>query len=91
MNAGNYNPVTDTWEDYEGSNAFGLRRVPETGLYLLHQDETVKTASESREAGGSDAVKIEITGPVTIRQESDIARLGAEFRRELELARMRSG
>lgn len=91
MNAGNYNPVTDTWEDYEGSNAFGLRRVPETGLYLLHQDETVKTAAESREAGGSDAVKIEITGPVTIRQESDIARLGAEFRRELELARMRSG
>lgn len=90
MNAGNYNPVTDTWEDYEGSNAFGLRRVPETGLYLLHQNETVKTAAETREAGGFGGVNVNMTGPVTIRQESDIARLCAEFRRELELARMRS-
>ncbi|WP_040659748.1 tape measure protein [Oscillibacter ruminantium] len=74
----------------KSSNAFGLRRVPETGLYLLHQDETVKTAAETREAGGFGGVNVNMTGPVTIRQESDIARLGAEFRRELELARMRS-
>ena len=74
----------------KSSNAFGLRRVPETGLYLLHQNETVKTAAETREAGGFGGVNVNMTGPVTIRQESDIARLGAEFRRELELARMRS-
>ncbi|WP_040663825.1 tape measure protein [Oscillibacter ruminantium] len=90
MNAGNYNPVTDTWEDYEGSNAFGLRRVPETGLYLLHQDETVKTAAESREAGGSDAVKIEITGPVTVRQESDIKDVATELYRQIAAAKLRA-
>lgn len=90
MNAGNYNPVTDTWEDYEGSNAFGLRRVPETGLYLLHQDETVKTAAESREAGGSDAVKIEITGPVIVRQESDIKDVATELYRQIAAAKLRA-
>lgn len=90
MNAGNYNPVTDTWEDYEGSNAFGLRRVPETGLYLLHQDETVKTAAESREAGVSDAVKVEITGPVTVRRESDIKDVATELYRQIAAAKLRA-
>lgn len=74
----------------KSSNAFGLRRVPETGLYLLHQDETVKTAAESREAGGSDAVKIEITGPVTVRQESDIKDVATELYRQIAAAKLRA-
>lgn len=49
-----------------------MRRVPETGLYLLHQDETVKTAAESRAGSGDGGLKVEFTGPITVRKESDL-------------------
>ncbi|MET0017896.1 tape measure protein [Oscillibacter sp.] len=74
-----------------GSNAFGLRRVPETGLYLLHQDETVKTAAESR-AGSGDARQILISGnEFNVRQESDVPAIAAEILRQVDLAEIRSG
>ncbi len=72
------------------SNAFGLRRVPETGLYLLHQDETVKTAAESR-AGNRDASQPLITGNVfNVRQESDIQAIASELYRKMQMAKLRA-
>lgn len=74
----------------KSSNAFGLRRVPETGLYLLHQDETVKTAAESR-AGSGDGGQPLITGNVfNVRKESDIPAIASELLRQMNLAKMRS-
>lgn len=89
MDANCYDPITDTWHSYNSSNAFGLRRVPETGLYLLHRDETVRTAAESREKAGGG--QILITGnQFEVRQESDVPAIAAEMLRQLELARMRA-
>lgn len=98
-----YDPITDTWsgadgssydpktgKQYKGSDAFGLRRVPETGLYLLHQDETVKTAAESRAVSGDGGVHVEITGPVTVRQESDIHAVASDLFQQIQMAKLRS-
>lgn len=75
---------------YIGSDAFGLRRVPETGLYLLHQDETVKTAAESR-AGNREAVQPLITGNVfNVRTESDIPAIASELLQQMNMAQMRA-
>lgn len=88
---------SNTWDDeisntldYESSSAFGLRRVSETGLYLLHQDETVKTAAESRAETGSLA-GVTVTGNTfTIRQESDITAVAIELMQQINLAKMRA-
>jgi tape measure domain-containing protein len=78
-------------KDYESSDAFGLRRVSKTGLYLLHQDETVKTAAESR-AGSGATGQILITGnKFHVRQESDIPAIASELLRQINLGKMRSG
>ena len=77
--------------DVNGSHAFGLRRVSKTGLYLLHQDETVKTAAESRAEDG-DKGQILITGnEFHVRQESDIPAIASELLRQINLGKMRSG
>lgn len=80
-----------TWNaDYIGSKGFGMRRVSQTGLYLLHQDETVKTAAESR-AGSGDAGQILISGNVfNVRKDSDVPAIASEVLRQIDLARMRS-
>ncbi|BAK99928.1 hypothetical protein OBV_27300 [Oscillibacter valericigenes Sjm18-20] len=91
MNAGNYNPITDSWDNYEGSHAFGLRRVSKTGLYLLHQDETVKTAAESRAGSGDGGVHVEITGPVTVRKDSDLDEIAERLYQKIRMAQMRAG
>lgn len=76
--------------EYISSNAFGLRRVSETGLYLLHQDETVQTAAESR-AGIGESGQPLITGNVfNVRQESDIVAVATELMRQIDLAKMRA-
>lgn len=76
--------------EYISSNAFGLRRVSETGLYLLHQDETVTTAAESR-AGIGESGQPLITGNVfNVRQESDIVAVATELMRQIDLAKMRA-
>lgn len=75
---------------YEGSNAFGLRRVPETGLYLLHQDETVKTAAESRAGSGDGGLKVEFTGPITVRKESDLDEIAERLYQKIWLAQLRA-
>lgn len=76
--------------DVNGSHAFGLRRVSKTGLYLLHQDETVKTAAESRAGSGDGGLKVEVTGPVTVRQESDLDEIAERLYQKIQLAQMRS-
>lgn len=76
--------------EYISSHAFGLRRVSETGLYLLHQDETVKTAAESR-AGSSGASGVTVTGNIfNVRQESDIPAIAGDLLRQIQLASMRA-
>lgn len=89
-----YDPTTGKHyenDKVDGSNAFGLRRVSKTGLYLLHQDETVKTAAESR-AGSGNARQILISGnEFHVRQESDVPAIAAEILRQVNLADMRSG
>ncbi|WP_369284012.1 hypothetical protein [Oscillibacter sp. GMB15532] len=89
-NGNSYDPTTRV-HYYNSSDAFGLRRVPETGLYLLHQDETVKTAAESRAESGF-LTGVTVTGNAfTIRQESDITAVAMELMRQINLAQMRSG
>ncbi|BAK99211.1 hypothetical protein OBV_20130 [Oscillibacter valericigenes Sjm18-20] len=105
MDANDYDPITDTYgnhqgpttnrgawnADYIGSKGFGMRRVSQTGLYLLHQDETVKTAAESRAEDG-DKGQILITGnEFHVRQESDIPAIASELLRQINLGKMRSG
>jgi len=98
-----YDPITDTWsgtdgssydpktgKQYKSSHAFGLRRVSQTGLYLLHQDETVKTAAESRAGSGDGGVRVEITGPFTVRQESDLDEIAERLYQKVRLAQLRS-
>lgn len=94
MDANDYDPITDTWgdhsSDYKSSNAFGLRRVSQTGLYLLHQDETVKTAAESRAGSGDGGFKVEFTGPISVRQESDLDEIAERLYQKVRLAQLRA-
>lgn len=76
--------------DVSGSHAFGLRRVSKTGLYLLHQDETVKTAAESRAGSGDGGVRVEITGPVTVRKDSDLDEIAERFYQKVRMAQLRT-
>lgn len=77
--------------DYIGSKAFGMRRVSQTGLYLLHQDETVKTAAESRAGSGGSGFKVEFTGPINVRQESDLDEIAERLYQKIQLAQLRAG
>ena len=72
-----------------GSNAFGLKRVPyDNYVALLHQDERVLTASEARAADNTAArpVTVTFTGPITISQNSDIDTLAGKLADAITLA-----
>lgn len=82
--------VVDDYSPYgaydAGSHAYGLGYVPYDGYRaVLHQGERVLTAAENREktrAGGG--VSVTISGPVTVRQESDIDAIAASIVTRLE-------
>ena len=76
-------------KDYKSSHAFGLRRVPETGVYLLHEGESVRTAAEARSASGGDVINLNISG-LTVRQDSDVTAIAAELFRMVEAAKLRA-
>ena len=79
---------------YDGSHAFGLKRVPYDGYRaLLHQGEEVLTAEEAREQdNGAGGVQIVITGnEFQVRQDSDIDGIAQALARELRKAGLRAG
>lgn len=76
-------------KDYKSSHAFGLRRVPETGVYLLHEGESVRTAAETRGASGGDVINLNIYG-LTVRQDSDLTAIAAGLFQMLEAAKRRA-
>lgn len=72
-----------------GSNAYGLKRVPyDNYVALLHEGERVLTASEARAADSSAArpVTVTFTGPITINQDSDIDTLAGKLADAITLA-----
>lgn len=74
---------------YDGSNAYGLKRVPyDNYVALLHQGERVLTASEARAADSSAARPVTVTfsGPITISQDSDIDTLAGKLADAITLA-----
>ena len=74
------------------SNAYGLRRVPFNGYpAVLHQDERVLTAAEARERDGGSGLVVNFTGPITVRQDSDLEELASRLADELDQARERAG
>lgn len=84
--------MSEYWREklgYDGSNAFGLRRVPyDNYVALLHQGERVLTASEARAADNSAGrpVTVTFTGPITISQDSDIDTLAGKLADAITLA-----
>lgn len=75
---------------YDGSHAFGLRRVPYDGYRaVLHEGERVMTAAEARSAGGGDVINLNISG-LTVRQDSDVTAIAAELFRMVEAAKLRA-
>lgn len=69
---------------YDGSHAYGLKRVPYNGYRaVLHQDEQVLTAAEARERSGGD-VQVTFSGPITVRQDSDLDALAEKLADEIE-------
>ena len=75
-----------------GSNAFGLRRVPFDGYRaILHRDEQVLTAAEARERGSGGGMQVTFSGPITVRQDSDLDEIASRLADKIELARMRAG
>lgn len=86
--------VGTTWgwnsEDWS-SNAYGLKRVPYNGYpSILHQDERVLTAAEARERE-SGGMQVNINGPITVRQESDLDDIAQRLADKIEQARSRAG
>ncbi len=72
-------------------NAWGLDRVPYDDFpAVLHQGERVLTAAQARaqDRAGSGGAVLNINGPVTVREEADLARLAQEFARALVRAGM---
>ena len=69
-----------------GAYATGINRVPYNNFpALLHEGESVRTAVEARSksAGG---VSVEISGPVTVRKESDIDEIAGQIFRKIQKA-----
>lgn len=70
--------------------AYGLNRVPRDNFpALLHEGERVLTASQARQqdGGGGGNVSVQITGPVTVREEADIGRVAQALAREIQRAK----
>lgn len=73
--------------DTGNSNAYGLKYVPYDGYpAMLHQGERVLTAEEARRqsSSGAGGVSVTITGPVTVRQDSDIDAIVMRLADEIE-------
>ena len=69
------------------SHAYGLKYVPHDNYPILaHQGERLLTAQEARaqDRAGTGGVSVTITGPVTVRQESDIDAIAARLADEIE-------
>lgn len=69
------------------SNAYGLKYVPYDGYpAMLHQGERVLTAEESRRQSrsGAGGLSVTITGPVSVRQDSDIDAIVMRLADEIE-------
>lgn len=69
------------------SHAYGLKYVPYDGYpAMLHQGERVLTAEESRRQSRSEAggLSVTITGPVSVRQDSDIDAIVMRLADEIE-------
>lgn len=85
-----YESLPGDWSynaDTGNSNAYGLKYVPYDGYpALLHQGEQVLTAEEARRKSrvAADSVSVTITGPVTVRQDSDIDAIAVRLAEELE-------
>ena len=88
--------MSEHWREklgYDGSDAFGLRRVPfDNYVALLHEGERVLTASEARTADRNAARPVTVTfsGPITINQDSDIDTLAGKLADAIELS-MKAG
>lgn len=85
-----YESLPGDWSynaDTGNSNAYGLKYVPYNGYpALLHQGEQVLTAEEARRKSrtAAEGVSVTITGPVTVRQDSDIDAIAVRLAQELE-------
>lgn len=85
-----YESLPGDWSynaDTGNSNAYGLKYVPYNGYpALLHQGEQVLTAEEARRKNrtAAEGVSVTITGPVTVRQDSDIDAIAVRLAQELE-------
>lgn len=85
-----YESLPGDWSynaDTGNSNAYGLKYVPYDGYpALLHQGEQVLTAEEARRKSrtAAEGVSVTITGPVTVRQDSDIDAIAVRLAQELE-------
>lgn len=69
------------------SHAYGLKYVPYDNYPILaHQGERLLTAQEARaqDRAGTGGVSVTITGPVTVRQESDIDAIAVRLADEIE-------
>lgn len=68
--------------------AIGLNRVPFNNYpAILHEDERVLTGVEARSQKSSGGVSVQITGPVTVRKESDIDEIASALFSKLQKAR----
>lgn len=57
--------------------AFGMNYVPYDNFpALLHQGERVLTASEARATANPSSVNVNITGPITVRNDGDVEAVG---------------
>ncbi|WP_312941050.1 hypothetical protein [Oscillibacter sp.] len=88
---------SNTWDnkssntlEHKGSRPFGLQGKLETERNLLHQDETVKKAAKSRAEGGASGLKVEFTGPITVRKDSDLNEVADRIYKQLLMARLRA-
>lgn len=87
---GNYVKSESSPEDvsYNANvHAYGLKYVPYDNYpALLHQGERVLTAEESRRQSrsGGGGLSVTITGPVTVRQDSDIDTIVMHLADEIE-------
>lgn len=73
--------------DTGNSNAYGLKYVPYDGYHaMLHQGERVLTAEEARRQSrsGAGGLSVTITGPVSVRQDSDIDAIVMRLADEIE-------
>lgn len=76
------------------SSAYGLRRVPFNGYPIIaHQDERLLTAAEAREQdrGGRNHLTVNFTGPITVRQDSDLDEIASRLADEIDKAQQRAG